>query len=79
MIRLLFSPLPGFLDVWLGSLVAHSLTVPFAAASLTTAYFTLTAGRSVGRAGRSHADRQGSLRASLGIFRSSSFGPAYGL
>ncbi len=46
-IRLLFAPLPDFLDVWLGSLVAHSLTVPFAAATLTTAYFTLTAGRAV--------------------------------
>ena len=43
-IRLLFSPLPNFLDVWLGSLVAHSLTVPFAAAALTTAYFKLVAG-----------------------------------
>src|SRR6266550_923925 len=42
-IRLLFSPLPNFLDVWLGSLVAHSLTVPFAAAALTTAYFKLVA------------------------------------
>ena len=42
-IRLLFSPLPNFLDVWLGSLVAHSLTVPFAAAALTTAYFRLVA------------------------------------
>jgi hypothetical protein len=40
-IRLVFSPLPNFLDVWLGSLVAHSLTVPFAAAALTTAYFKL--------------------------------------
>jgi hypothetical protein len=38
----LFSPLPNFLDAWLGSLVAHSLTVPFAAAALTTAYFALT-------------------------------------
>src|SRR3954451_11184457 len=46
-IQLLFAPLPDFLDVWLGSLVAHSLTVPFAAATLTTAYFTLTAGRAV--------------------------------
>src|SRR4051812_35855183 len=46
-IQLLFAPLPDFLDVWLGSLVAHSLTVPFAAATLTTAYFTLTAGRTV--------------------------------
>jgi hypothetical protein len=45
-IRLVFSPLPDFLDAWLGSLVAHSLTVPFAAATLTTAYFTLTASRS---------------------------------
>ena len=42
-IRLFFSPLPNFLDVWLGSLVAHSLTVPFAAAALTTAYFKLVA------------------------------------
>ncbi len=40
-IRALFLPLPGFLDVWLGSVVAHSLTVPFAAAALTTAYFHL--------------------------------------
>ena len=42
-IRIVFAPLPEFLDVWLGSLVAHSLTVPFAAAALTTAYFRLTA------------------------------------
>jgi len=42
-IRLVFAPLPAFLDTWLGSLVAHSLTVPFAAAALTTAYFRLTA------------------------------------
>ena len=41
-IRLAFAPLPNFLDVWLGSLVAHSVTVPFAAAALTTAYFRLT-------------------------------------
>ena len=41
-IRLVFSPLPDFLDAWLGSLIAHSLTVPFAAAVLTTAYFRLT-------------------------------------
>jgi hypothetical protein len=40
-IQLLFAPLPDFLDTWLGSLVAHSLTVPFAAAALTTAYFKL--------------------------------------
>ena len=43
LIRLVFSPLPSFLDNWLGSLVAHSLTVPFAAAALTTAYFKLAA------------------------------------
>ena len=43
LIRLLFAPLPDFLDNWLGSLVAHSLTIPFAAAALTTAYFKLTA------------------------------------
>lgn len=49
-IQLIFSPLPDFLDVWLGSLVAHSLTVPFAAAALTTAYFRLTAGESVAAA-----------------------------
>jgi hypothetical protein len=42
LIRLVFSPLPDFLDAWLGSLVAHSLTIPFAAAVLTTAYFRLT-------------------------------------
>ena len=42
-IQLIFAPLPDFLDVWLGSLVAHSLTVPFAAAALATAYFRLTA------------------------------------
>ena len=41
-IRLILSPLPGFLDTWLGSLVAHSVTIPFAAATLTTAYFQLT-------------------------------------
>jgi hypothetical protein len=44
LIGLVFSPLPDFLDTWLGSLVAHSLTIPFAAAALTTAYFKLTAG-----------------------------------
>jgi hypothetical protein len=42
-IQALFTPLPDFLDVWLGSLVAHSLTIPFVAAALTTAYFHLTA------------------------------------
>ena len=41
-IRALFAPLPDFLDAWLGSLVAHSVTIPFAAAALTTAYFALT-------------------------------------
>jgi hypothetical protein len=41
-IRLLFAPLPDFLDTWIGSLIAHSLTVPFAAAALATAYFRLT-------------------------------------
>jgi hypothetical protein len=45
LIRLVFKPLPDFLDVWLGSLVAHSLTVPFAAAALTTAYFQLVGQR----------------------------------
>ena len=42
-IRLIFAPLPDFLDAWIGSLVAHSLTIPFAAAALATAYFRLTA------------------------------------
>jgi hypothetical protein len=42
LIRALFAPLPDFLDSWLGALVAHSVTVPFAAAALTTAYFALT-------------------------------------
>ncbi len=42
-ITLLFAPLPDFFDAWIGSLVAHSLTVPFAAAAITTAYFKLTA------------------------------------
>jgi hypothetical protein len=47
-IRLVFAPLPDFLDAWIGSLVAHSLTIPFAAATLTTAYFHLTARAIVG-------------------------------
>ena len=42
-IQAIFTPLPRFLDVWLGSVVAHSLTIPFAAAALTTAYFKLVA------------------------------------
>jgi hypothetical protein len=37
-----FSPLPAFLQSWLGSLVGDSLTAPFVAAALTTAYFRLT-------------------------------------
>jgi len=41
-VSLLFAPLPEFFDIWLGSLVGHSLTVPFAAAAITTAYFKLT-------------------------------------
>jgi hypothetical protein len=41
-IRLIFAPLPDFLDAWIGSLVAHSLTIPFAAAAVATAYFHLT-------------------------------------
>jgi hypothetical protein len=41
-IRLIFAPLPDFFDAWLGALVAHSLTIPFAAAALATAYFQLT-------------------------------------
>jgi hypothetical protein len=50
-IRLVFSPLPDFLDAWLGSLVAHSLTIPFAAAVLTTAYFRLTRSEPAGETG----------------------------
>ena len=46
-IHIIFSPLPDFLDNWLGGLVAHSLTVPFTAAVLTTAYFRLTAAPAV--------------------------------
>ena len=46
-IRALFAPLPDFLDAWLGGLVAHSITIPFAAAALTTAYFALTRETSV--------------------------------
>ena len=41
LIEAAFSPLPDFLDAWLGSLIAHSITVPFAAVALTTAYFAL--------------------------------------
>ncbi len=41
-ISLIFAPLPDFLGAWIGSLIAHSLTVPFAAVTLTTAYFQLT-------------------------------------
>jgi hypothetical protein len=44
-IELVFRPLPNFLDTWIGGLVAHSLTVPYAAAVLATAYFTLSEGR----------------------------------
>jgi len=47
-IRLIFAPLPDFIDAWIGSLIAHSLTVPFAAAALATAYFRLTQTESVG-------------------------------
>ena len=43
LIGLLFSPLPDFFDAWIGGLVAHSLTIPFAVAAVTTAYFKLTA------------------------------------
>lgn len=41
-IRLIFAWLPDFLDAWIGALVAHSLTIPFAAAALATAYFQLS-------------------------------------
>ena len=46
-IRLILSPLPDFLDDWLGALIAHSLTVPFPAAALVTAYYRLTASEQV--------------------------------
>src|SRR5919197_5281567 len=46
-IRAVFAPLPDFLDAWLGGLVAHSVTIPFAAAALTTAYFALTRSNAV--------------------------------
>ena len=46
-IRAVFAPLPDFLDAWLGGLVAHSVTIPFAAAALTTAYFALTRSETV--------------------------------
>jgi hypothetical protein len=41
-IGLILSPLPNFLDDWLGSLIAHSVTAPFTAVALTVAYFKLT-------------------------------------
>lgn len=41
----LAAALPETLGAWLGSVVANSLTAPFTAAVLTTAYFRLTAGR----------------------------------
>ena len=50
-IRIALAPLPEFLDSWLGNLVAHSLTVPFAAAAITTAYFRLTSGEEQPTAG----------------------------
>ena len=45
LIQAAFSPLPDFLGNWLGSLIADSLTVPFAAAALATAYFHLVGQR----------------------------------
>lgn len=41
LVQAVFSPLPHFLDSWLGSLVGDSITVPFVAAAATTAYFHL--------------------------------------
>jgi hypothetical protein len=46
LIGAVFSPLPDFFDAWIGSLVAHSITIPFVAAALTTAYFSLVGQRS---------------------------------
>ena len=37
----LFSWLPTFLGTWIGGVIAHSLTVPFAACALTLAYYRL--------------------------------------
>jgi hypothetical protein len=45
LIQAAFSPLPDFLDAWLGSLVGDSITIPFVAAALTTAYFQLVGQR----------------------------------
>lgn len=49
LIQAAFSPLPHFIDAWLGSLVGDSITVPFVAAALATAYFQL-AGRGAAEA-----------------------------
>jgi hypothetical protein len=45
LIQAAFSPLPDFLDAWLGSLVGDSITIPFVAAALATAYFHLVGAR----------------------------------
>jgi hypothetical protein len=45
LIQALFSPLPHFLDAWLGSLVGDSITAPFVAAAVTSAYFQLVGQR----------------------------------
>lgn len=49
------SPVPGFAGDWLGSVIANSLTAPFTAAVLTTAYFRLTGG---GRGDAMHVERR---------------------
>ncbi len=40
-VRILFSWLPGFLDAWLGGVIANSLVVPFVAVAWTLAYYHL--------------------------------------
>ena len=45
LIQAVFSPLPHFIDAWLGSLVGDSIVVPFVAAALATAYFHLVGQR----------------------------------
>jgi hypothetical protein len=40
-LRALFVPLPNFLGIWVGGVVAHSITTPFIAAVGTVLYFRL--------------------------------------
>jgi hypothetical protein len=45
LIQAVFSPLPRFFDAWIGGLIGDSITVPFAAAAIVTAYFHLAGAR----------------------------------